>query len=173
MTSSSRLLTEQIRARIGESRTYTAPDPLGRAAIRYFAQAIGDLNPLYLDADFARAHGHPDVVAPPTMICETNQYMTAARDSDGSIGHSWGIDIPGTRVMRGGNSYEFHSYAGPDTVLTVTWRVSDATERLSASSSAILVITSEASYRDQHGTLLAVNVETLLYQEISTPTGSA
>jgi len=173
VTSGPRLLTDSIRARVGESRTYTAPDPLGLAAIRYFAQAIGDRNPLYLDAAFARAHGHPDVVAPPTMICETNQYMTGGRDSDGSIGHSWGIEVPGTRVVRGGNSYEFHAFAGPDTVLSVTWRVADAVERMTASGAAILVLTSKASYHDQDGVLLATNTETLIYQEMLAATGPA
>lgn len=173
MTSAPRLLTEAIRARVGESRSYTAPDPLGHAAIRYFAHAIGDRNPLYLDADFARSHGHPDVVAPPTLVCETNQYMTGERDAEGSIGHSWGIEIPGTRVVRGGNSYEFHAFAGPATVLTVTWAVADAVERSTSSGAAILILTSEASYRDQHGVLLATNTETLIYQEIAAPSRPA
>ena len=29
--------------------SYTAPEELGRASIRYFALAIGDYNPLYVD----------------------------------------------------------------------------------------------------------------------------
>ncbi|MDR5760618.1 MaoC family dehydratase N-terminal domain-containing protein [Caballeronia sp. LZ035] len=36
-------------------------------AIRKFARAIGDANPLFHDAAFARTHGYPDVVAPPTF----------------------------------------------------------------------------------------------------------
>jgi acyl dehydratase len=41
--------------------TVTAED------IRAFAEAIGDLNPLYLDADAARAAGYANVIAPPTF----------------------------------------------------------------------------------------------------------
>ena len=37
------------------------------AAIREFAEAVGDLNPLYLDPEAARAAGYPDAVAPPTF----------------------------------------------------------------------------------------------------------
>ena len=33
-----------------------------------WAAAAGDLNPLYFDADFARAHGHPDVLMPPLFL---------------------------------------------------------------------------------------------------------
>ncbi len=68
------LLTDDLRTRIGETRVYVAPEPIGRAAFRYFAQAIGDDNPLYTDEQFARAHGFPGVIAPPTLVCETNQY---------------------------------------------------------------------------------------------------
>jgi acyl dehydratase len=35
--------------------------------IREFAEAVGDLNPLYIDARAARAAGYPDVIAPPTF----------------------------------------------------------------------------------------------------------
>ena len=33
---------DELRARIGETAVYTAPEPLGRASIRYFALAVGD-----------------------------------------------------------------------------------------------------------------------------------
>ena len=42
--------------------TVTAED------IQSFAEAMGDLNPLYTDVEAARAAGYPDVIAPP-MFC--------------------------------------------------------------------------------------------------------
>ena len=36
--------------------------------IAEFADAIGDDNPLYRDAEAARAAGYPDVIAPPTFL---------------------------------------------------------------------------------------------------------
>mgnify|MGYP006288636771 FL=1 len=38
-----------------------------RGAIRRFAEAIGDPNPLWRDGDFARSLGYPDVIAPPSF----------------------------------------------------------------------------------------------------------
>ncbi|AKC70764.1 FAS1-like dehydratase domain-containing protein [Pandoraea oxalativorans] len=38
-----------------------------RGAIRKFADAIGDDNPLYRDEAFARRHGYDGIVAPPTF----------------------------------------------------------------------------------------------------------
>jgi len=36
-------------------------------AIREFARAVGDLNPLYLDPEAAKQAGYPAVIAPPTF----------------------------------------------------------------------------------------------------------
>jgi acyl dehydratase len=50
-------------------RTYppTGPYEVSRAKIREFAEAVGDLNPAYLDPEAAKALGYQDVIAPPTF----------------------------------------------------------------------------------------------------------
>jgi acyl dehydratase len=53
---------------IGRSRTADEIYEVTREKIREFALAIGDPNPVCLDADAAKAHGHSDVVAPPTFV---------------------------------------------------------------------------------------------------------
>lgn len=163
------LLTPELLARVGETVTYTAPEPLGRAAIRYFATAVGDDNPLYTDRSYARDHGFDDVVAPPTMLAETNQYVVGRPDSDGYLGHSWHLDVPGTRAVRGGNAYEFGKPAGPDTVVTATWTIADMVERRTSAGVPMLVVGSHARYTDQHGDLLLSNVETLIYTALGDP----
>src|SRR6185312_4923724 len=52
---------------IGRSFPFADPYPVGAAKIREFAEAVGDLHPLYLDRVAARSAGHSDVVAPPTF----------------------------------------------------------------------------------------------------------
>ncbi|MBF9067960.1 MaoC family dehydratase N-terminal domain-containing protein [Streptacidiphilus fuscans] len=52
---------------IGRTYPPTAPYEVGREKIREFAEAVRDANPAYLDADAAKALGHPDVIAPPTF----------------------------------------------------------------------------------------------------------
>ena len=129
----------------GGRRRTPRPDPLGRAAIRYFATAVGDHNPVYTDDDAARAAGHDGVVAPPTLVCETNQFVNHPRDDDGYPGHEWGIELPGTRLVRGGNDYTFHQPVSPDDVITVDWEITDVTERTTGSGQPMLVVTSIAS----------------------------
>lgn len=161
------LLTDEVLALVGTTRSYTAPEPLGRASIRYFALAVGDDNPLYTDAEAARARGYADVVAPPTLVCETNQYAGLPRDDDGYAGHTWGVVIPGTRTVRGGNAYTFHRPVHPSDVITATWRLEGAAERTASSGAAMLVLTSRAEYTNQRDELLVTNEETTIFVEIS------
>jgi acyl dehydratase len=160
------LLTPELKARIGEEARFSSPDELGRAAIRYFAIAIGDLNPLYFDDDFARAHGHPSVIAPPTLVCETNQFIPGPRGADGYLTQIFELDVPGTRQIRGGNSYEFFRPVLPTDRITITWRLEDMAERTSSSGTEMLVVTSVATYTDQSGEMVARNTETMIYQAV-------
>ena len=160
------LLTDDLRAQIGRTATYMAPEELGRASLRYFARAVGDDDPRVTDRSAAEAAGFRDVIAPPTFVCETNQYLDGRPDDEGYIGHSWGIEIPGTRLIRGGHQYEFFEPVHPDVVLHVTWRIEDVTSRTASNGLELVIVASVAEYADQHGALLARNRETLIYQEL-------
>lgn len=153
-------LTDEIKAWIGREVTYTAPEELGRAAIRYFALATGDGNPLYHDEQTARSSRHGDIIAPPTLICETNQVYMRSPDGVGYIGHSWELPLQGDRRIRGGNEYEFHQPVRPHDRITVTWRIVDIYERDTRQGGSLVFVISEARYTNQHGELLAVNRET-------------
>ncbi|SEF68257.1 Acyl dehydratase [Thermomonospora echinospora] len=157
------LLTDEIRALVGLKRIYTAPEELGAAAGRYFGLAVGDHNPLYSDSEYARAQGLEGVTAPLTLICETNQYADLPIPPDGYAGHEWGIELPGTRKVRGGNSYTFHRRVRPDDVITATWEITDVTEKTTRSGAEMLIIASRATYTDQQGGLLAENEETIIF----------
>ena len=159
------MVADGLVAMIGRRAVYTAPEEVGRAAIRYFARAIGDPCRLYVDAGYARAHGYEDVIAPPTFVCETNQYMPGEPDADGYPGHSWGIEIEGARMIRGGHEYEFHRPLYPSDVITATWTVVDVYAR-EGSSGRLTFLVSEARYTNQRDELIAVNRETLIFQEI-------
>ncbi|MGH1564945.1 FAS1-like dehydratase domain-containing protein [Mumia sp. DW29H23] len=157
------LLTDEVRALVGTRRVYTAPEPMGAAAGRYFALAVGDDNPLYTDAAYARAHGLDGVTLPPTLVCETNQYAGLPADAEGYAGHTWGLELPGTRQVRGGNRYTFHRRIRPDDVVTATWEITGATEKQNRSGADMLVVASTATYTNQDGDLLAENEETIIF----------
>jgi acyl dehydratase len=161
------LLTPELKARIGDEVVYASPDELGRAAIRYFALATGDDNPLYLDEAYAKEHGHPSVIAPPTLVCETNQFVPGPRDGDGYLTQMFELDVPGTRQIRGGNEYEFFRPVLPTDRITITWRLEDMAERTTSAGVEMLVVKSVATYTNQDGEQLARNTETIIYQAVS------
>jgi acyl dehydratase len=163
------LLTDALRKRIGEVAVFTAPEPVGEASIRYFATAVDDLNPVYLDPVAARAAGLDGITAPPTMICETNQFIgQVPRREDGYLGHSWDLQVPNTRLVRGGNDYSFFRYTRPSDIITTTWHLSGIEERTSSRREPILIVHSEAVYRNQRDELIAKNLETLIYISLTT-----
>ncbi|MEU4727991.1 MaoC family dehydratase N-terminal domain-containing protein [Streptomyces sp. NPDC023588] len=53
---------------VGRSYPPTEPYEVGREKIREFAVAVGDVNPVYTDAEAAKSYGYSDVIAPPTFV---------------------------------------------------------------------------------------------------------
>ena len=149
------LLTPDVRAALGSTYTYAAPEPLSRASIRYFALAIG--------ADPGRWTDE----APPTLICETAQLTgRAVPDGNSYLGHTWELPLPVPCAMfRGGNDYRFERPARFDDVITTTWTLTDATERRDRAGGSLLLVTAEARYTAGHD-LLATNAETMIFRPV-------
>lgn len=161
------LFSEELKTWIGREAHYPAREELGRASIRYFALALGDDNPLYLDDGYAREAGYPSVIAPPTLICETCQYSHLPLNEDGYIGHDWMLPIRGCRLIRAGNEYEFMRAILPTDRISVTWTLEDIVERSRSGGGTQLFVRSVARYRDAAGELVAVNRETVVYQPLA------
>jgi acyl dehydratase len=166
------LLTDEVKQWIGREFNYTAPEEIGRASIRYFALAIGDDNRLYFDDEYARAAGHFGVIAPPTFICETNQYAHRQPNADGYIGHWWDLPITGCRMIRGGHEYEFFRPVRPEDRISVNWRLEDISEHSSSRGGTILIVIAAATFSNQLGEMLASNRETLIFQPLENPARS-
>jgi acyl dehydratase len=161
------LLTDELKAWIGREAHYEAREELGRASIRYFALAMGDDNPLYVDDEYARKAGYPSVIAPPTLIVETCQYAHQAPNADGYIGHEWHLPVKNCRLVRAGNDYEFMRPVLPGDRISVTWTLEDIVERASSRGGTQLFVSSVARYRDAGGEVVAINRETVVYQPLS------
>lgn len=52
----------------GVGKPSRAPDPVNAAMIRHWAHALDDMNPAYLDEEFARNSRHGGLVSPPVML---------------------------------------------------------------------------------------------------------
>ncbi len=150
------LVTDAVKATVGSTVKYLAPEPLGLASIRYFALAIG--------SDPTRWRHE----APPTLVCETNQLTgIEVPDEAGYLGHTWELPWPVPCAMiRGGNEYRFHRPARPDDVIATEWRLVSIEDR-SRETKPLAIVEAEAVYRSADGEPIATNTETLIYRPMT------
>jgi acyl dehydratase len=122
-----------------------------RGAIRRFAEALGDPNPIYLDDAAARAAGHPALVAPPTF--------PVALASNERFRHS--LDLGTRSILHGEQQFEYARPVFAGDRITVVSRVADVQERAGASGPMdVLVIEDEG--RDDKGEVVFRTRATLI-----------
>jgi acyl dehydratase len=107
-----------------------------------FAAAIGETHPEYVDADVARAAGHPGLPIPPTFA----SCLEMKRPAPFEWLRELGIDV--TRVLHGAQSFHYLApvYAGD--VLTFSARIIDVAVRRKG---ALIFIVRESGVTNQHG----------------------
>jgi len=91
-----------------------------KGAIRRYADAIGDVHPLYHDADAARSAGYRGLVAPPTFPA----MLSAGIDVLEVLG------VQSRSVLVGEQSFEFYEPICAGDRLLVTSRVVDIYEKM-------------------------------------------
>ena len=154
-------LLERLKATVGQEIVLRAPDEMGRSSLRQYALAIGDFNPLYSNREFAQANGLRDVMAPPTLICDTWQYVDSDMDERGDLlGRGPIRELEG---LRAGNEYEFFQTIHPDDVITAHWTVKDVYEKTGRTGSLVFQVI-ETTFYNQSDELLARNTETMFYR---------
>jgi uncharacterized OB-fold protein/acyl dehydratase len=110
---------EQILARAaqvkagGASAPRLGRDPINQPMINNWVEAIGDVNPIYVDEVAARAAGHDGIVAPPAMIQAWTMYgLHGRRGSDDPLGRMTTImdDAGYTSVVATNCEQTYHRY---------------------------------------------------------------
>ncbi|MFD3355643.1 FAS1-like dehydratase domain-containing protein [Streptomyces fradiae] len=98
-------------------RSYPPTEPpyeVGREKIREFAEAIGDANPVYTDAEAAKALGYPDVIAPPTFVFAITFKAAGQVIADPQLGLDY------SRVVHGDQKFAYSRPVRAGDRLTVT-----------------------------------------------------
>jgi len=110
-----------------------------KGAIRRFAEALGDPNPLYADEAAARSAGYAGLVAPPTFPA-----VLAVNDR---FRHS--LDLGTRSLLLGEESIEYGRPVVAGDRLTVKSRVADVQERAGTSGSTdVLVVETDGRAAD-------------------------
>ncbi|RRQ25995.1 DNA-binding protein [Rhodococcus sp. Eu-32] len=97
----------------GESSPRHGRDPINQPMIKNWVEAIGDTNPIYVDADAARAVGHDGVVAPPAMAqVWTMGGLHRPRSGDDPLGRIMDIldDAGFTSIVATNCEQTYHRY---------------------------------------------------------------
>ena len=137
------VITQEIRDVIGvesEAITYDVE----RGAIRKFAEAIGDDNPLYVDEEAARKSRYGGVIAPPTFM----RSMSAGRSRAT-------VQSPYPAALDGGSEWEYFEPVRPGDRISVTMKVSEMFEREGRLGNMLFIIR-ETSYVNQFGKTVAI-----------------
>ena len=92
---------------------------LERGRLRFFAQAIGETDPVYTDAAAARDAGYPDLPAPPTFL------FAAELDSGAAFQLIDLLQIPIAKLLHGEQSFTYHAAACVGDTVTVHASISD------------------------------------------------
>jgi acyl dehydratase len=137
----------ELRSRIGGTMTVQGDPYLTEAtydASRHWADAIGDRNPLWRDADYASSWGYAGALAPPTMLYAFSKL---------SIGYRGGL--PGVHSFFGGTNWQWHQPIPHGTVIDVEVVFKDLIEHKSTFAEVSFQQLSDVSYRTGDGTSIA------------------
>jgi len=162
------LLTEALKKYIGvQSQSETACDPVERGAVRRYAQAIQDEDPIYWEPCPNNArYGGP--VAPPLFPTHMFRRSFGAPDALQKRAHDPDFDglataassglpelepIKHLALLNGGSEIEFFRYARHGETVKLRARYADITEK-ETSKGPMLFVTIETEYRNGDDELL-------------------
>jgi acyl dehydratase len=161
------LISDAARAMIG-SELSTVQGIVVKKEFQRFAAAVRDRNPLYFDAEYARAHGYRDVVMPPMYLSQITVGVADLDDlrPDGIPNANLGKVIPlhkTPRRMAGGENVTFHQPIYDGDVITAV-RVLEKMEQKSGRSGSFVLSTSRTTYTRADGELVAEATMTTIYR---------
>ena len=140
--------------------------PVEATHIMMFARSIGDDNPIYRDAEFARKSEIGHIITPPTFPRAVAQfdpdYHLRPKPGEkwfGSGKNSSGIDgsAPSSGGLHAEQHFEYHRYPKPGDVLTVTIRDGKTWEKQSKRAGKLTFAERIQEYRDQNGELVVTS----------------
>jgi 3-oxo-4,17-pregnadiene-20-carboxyl-CoA hydratase alpha subunit len=112
----------------GRSKPRVGRDPVNQPMINNWVEAIGDRNPIYVDASAARAAGHPGIVAPPAMIqVWTMRGLSIERPDDDTLGQIMELfdDAGYVGVVATNCEQTYHRYLRPGEEVSISSELVD------------------------------------------------
>jgi acyl dehydratase len=133
-----------------------------KGAIRRYADAVGDDNPLYNDEEHARKSRYGCIIAPPGFFGWAKKTISSSEGLVGLIGAM--IEAGYAGILDGGMAYDFYLPVRVGDTLVVSPKVADIT--LKEGKTKMMILRFEASYTNQNGDLVAKSYQTLIGRQL-------
>jgi acyl dehydratase len=124
-----------------------------KGAIAKFAAAIGDPNPVFRDAEDARAQGYPGIIAPPTFPVSFNPPEEPV----------WTRDLDRRRILAGEQSFHYERPIVAGDILTCRTHFIDVRDKEGRSGRMELLL-QEVRGTDGDGALVFTHRKTTIYR---------
>ena len=149
-------ITEEMRAQIGkESPPWTYE--LTTTSVRSFARGVGYTDPVYFDVEAAKAAGYRNLPAPPTYLGTPVFIPGKSHDTfSGPIAGAPRVEHGLKGLLDGGTETEYFGDLCAGDTLTVVSKLANLDVRRSRSLGKMLVSTTENTYTNQDGRVVAI-----------------
>lgn len=149
---------EELKKFIGKTDE-PYPMEVEKGAIKRYAEAVGDANPLYHDEEYARTSKYGTIICPPGFFgwpVKSRPHLSGVRkellESIMKAGYK--------RLLDGGSDFEFMLPVRAGDILVATGGIADVYEREGKAGKLIFAVT-EMTYINQNGDRVA-NVRSTL-----------
>jgi acyl dehydratase len=127
--------------------------------LRYFLNTLGERNPVYRDAEAARAEGYAAIPAPPTYL-----FCLEMMDSDHPFEFLTELKIDLARVLHGEQSFSYRAPVVVGDTLTFKPRVASVTDK---NGGAMTLIVIDTAVSNQDGVRVADISRTVVVRNAS------
>jgi hypothetical protein len=147
----------------GSGAPSVAPDPVNQPMIRHWAYALADMNPVYLDPEFAANSRFGGIVSPPVMLqtwTMPSPKLEGIRERGGSPVEITGnptafLDDAGyTSIVATNSEFEIERYPRLGDVISATSVLEDVSDEKKTALGTGFFLTWVITYADQNGEVL-------------------
>jgi acyl dehydratase len=151
---------DKLRALLG---TTTGPviNEVEKGAIKRYAEAVDDPNPLYSDLEYASKTKYQEIICPPGFFGWAKKVNDESVEMMSKVFGTL-IEAGLLRILDGGVEYDFYLPVRAGDTLTWYAKFADAKERVGKEGGRMVFITMELTFINQNGDLVAKRRQTFL-----------
>jgi len=141
------VITDEMRAKVGMTHEPVVFE-IEKGAIRRFAQAVEDPNPLWIDDEYARQTGYGGIVCPPGFFGLPAMQSAEMGDMIDLV------DPPLKNILFAGTDCDFYLPIRPGDILISYMKLTDLYEKSGSSGTRIFMVF-EANFKNQRDDVVA------------------